>query len=376
MRRLLGVFAAVALLALSGCTGFFSDPNTTTTTTATSGDYLYAVNNSTDTLSEYSIGASGLTAISGSPVALASGLSPTSVAVSRENTFVFVGGTQAVEVYSIGAGGALTAVTGAGVVVQNAVFSSLDTSPDGNWLLALDSLSDTVRVFGINTSTGALSVSGALTIGAINGAGTMTPKGIRISPNASYVAVALGAGGVVTFTFNTTTGALTEATSGIFNSAYTSNAVCFDSTSSYLWVALQGASTGLSGVGTFGISTLAVPSNTGTFATSGDTPYALLVDSTDSYVYTANRGSGNVSGFTNATGALTPMSSSPFPSGVTATALAEDNTHKYIIAAAAGGSSDLTFYALDAIIGGKLDAVSTAISGTDPAGTLAIATTY
>ena len=374
-----GVLVLGAALLLSGCSGFFTNPNTTTTTgtgTSTTGDYLYAVNNLTNTLSEWVVGSGALTTISGSPVALATGLNPTSVTVSRANTFVFVGGSDAIEVYSIGSGGALTSVSGAGVVVQNSIFSALDTSPDGNWLLALDSLSDTVRIFGINTSTGVLTIGNALTIAGITNAGTITPQALRISANGDYIAVALGAGGVVTFTFTTTTGVITESGTGIYNSAYTYNAVAFDNTSTYLWVAQQGGTTGTSGIGTYTINTSAVPAGQGSLILSGDSPYALLVDSTNAYVYSANRSTGNVSGYTDAGGALTQLASSPYLGGILTTALAEDNSHKYIVAAAEGGSSDLTLYSLDAITAGKLDAIGTVASGTDPAGTLAIATTH
>jgi len=54
----------------------------------------------------------------------------------------------------------------------------------------------------------------------------------------------------------------------------------------------------------------------------------------------------------------------------------EDNTHKYVIAAAANGSSDYTMYSFDALSAGKLDAVSVGASGTDPAGSIAIAATH
>jgi 6-phosphogluconolactonase (cycloisomerase 2 family) len=263
-------------------------------------------------------------------------------------------------------------------VVQNANFDSLDTSPDGQWLIALDSLSDTVRVYGINTSTGVLTATTAVTIGGINGAPTMTPKALRISPNGDYVAVALGAGGLVTFAFNTSTAVLTESGTGIYNSttAYIYNAVAFDSTSSYLWVAQQGGTTGTSVIGTYSIGSAAVLTGPSATIASGDAPYGLLVESTGSYLYSANRSSGNVSGYSIASGVLTAQATSPYLSGITATALAEDNTHKYVIAAAAGGSSDLTLYGVGVLSAGVLSPIATAVSGTDPAGTLAVATTH
>lgn len=378
LKQLAAALAACGVSMLTGCAGFFV-ANSNSTTPTNSGDYLYAVNFLTDTLSEFAVGAGTLTAVSGSPIALTSGLAPVSVTVSRPDTFVFVGGASAIEVYSIGTGGALSSVSGAGIVLQSVNFVSLATSPDGNWLIALDNVGDSIRVYGINASTGALTSQSAYTIAGVNGAGTMSPKDVSIAPNGQYVAVALGTGGVVLFTFNTSIGALTEAPTGIYSSAYTDNAVCFDSTSAYLWVARAGATTGSSGIATFSVSTSGIPTGIGSLATSGDSPYALIVDSTDSFVYSANRTSANITGYTNASGILTPLNSSPFPSGTLATALAEDNTHTYIIAGSYGGSPDLALYQFDAFTAlnpGKLNAVATTASGSDPAGTIAVATTY
>jgi hypothetical protein len=60
------------------------------------------------------------------------------------------------------------------------------------------------------------------------------------------------------------------------------------------------------------------------------------------------------------------------------TALAEDNTKKYAIAAAAGGavSSALTLYQFDALTAGQLDAVATYGNGTGVAGSVALAATH
>ena len=124
MRRFLGcVGLSVLALGLAGC-GFFVDTTTTTTTTTTpaaaTGDYVYVVNPAANTLSGYVVGTNTLTPISGlNPLAVQTGLSPRSVAVTRANTFLYVGGNGAINCYSIGTGGVLTArafgaVAGAG----------------------------------------------------------------------------------------------------------------------------------------------------------------------------------------------------------------------------------------------------------------------
>ncbi len=93
-------------------------------------------------------------------------------------------------------------------------------------------------------------------------------------------------------------------------------------------------------------------------------------------MYAANRGDATISGYTLAGGSLTAVASSPFGSGSAVTAIARDSSGKYLIAAASGGSSDVTLYAFDAVTAGKLDAVAVAASGTDPAGSVAVAATH
>lgn len=357
---------------LTGC-GFFPDTTTTSTTTTPSSstaDYVYAANQSTNTLSGFSIGTATLTSIGS--VALPAGLIPTSVAVTRPNTFVYVGGVGAISCFSIGTGGALAAVTAGGATAL-ASFVSLDTSPDGRWLVALDSLTTTIYIYGINTSTGALTLN-ATPAYAAPGAGPAAPRSVRVSPNGAFVAVALGTGGDLVFPFTTSTGVLGASNNLAIASAYTDNAVAFDTTSAYLLVAR--ASSGGSGIAAYSVNGFGGLTGTQALAASGNAPYALVQDSTGAYVYAANRGDATISGYSFAAGTLTPLASSPYASGSFVTALARDNSGKYLLAAASGGSPDLTLYSFDAATPGKLDAVATAASGTDPATSVALATTH
>ena len=152
-------------------------------------------------------------------------------------------------------------------------------------------------------------------------------------------------------------------------------ALTFDATGAYLYVARLVSGVGNSRVASYGISNLGVPTPVDTVVT-GDAPFSVMIDHSGTYLYTANRGSGNISGYTIANGVLTALPGSPYASGLSATALAEDNTQKYVIAAAANGSNDYTMYSFDALSAGKLDAVSVGASGTDPAGSIAIAATH
>ena len=373
MRALAGVVATGMLGLLTGCSGFFP-PNTTSASTPVSGaDYVYVVNQTTDTLTGIVVGTAPLTGIGS--VALTAGLTPASVAVSRANTYVYVGGYGSISCYSIGTGGVLTAVSGGGATAT-ANFVSLDTSPDGQWLLGLDSITLGIYVYKINPSTGALTQNSTAIYG-VPGAGTVSQRALRISPSGAFVAVALGPGGDVVFPFTTSSGVLGAGNNLPINAAYSDNALTFDATSGYLLIARGVTGTGAtSGIATYSVNSTGGLTPVQTLAASGNGPFSLLLDSTGTYVYAANRGDATISGYTLANGNLTALASSPFASGSQVTALARDNSGKYILAAASGGASDVTLYGFDAVSAGKLDAVVVSASGTDPAGSVALAATH
>ncbi len=373
--------AAVGLCSavlLTGCGNFFVDPTSTTTPTTGSatGSYAYAVNTN-NSLSEFDLGAGKLTAVTGSPVTLTTGLGAASVTVSRANSFVFVGGNGAIECYSIGSTGALTQLTaGGGTATAN--FVSLETSPDGNWLFGLDAIqpgAPNLYVFAINAATGALTLAGSAGVPLpVPGPAAAVARMVKISPNAAFVGVALGGGGDVFFTFNTTTGVLTQ--SGLLKTnGYDDDAILFDSNSAYAYVGRYGLTAGNSVIASYTVSTAGALTGVGTKA-SGDTPFSLAFDNTGGFLYSANRGSSSLSAYSIATGVLTELASSPYPSGTSVSAVARDSSGSYLIAAAAGGTSDLTLYAFDVLTAGKLAAVATSANGSGTAGSIAVATTH
>ena len=78
---------------------------------------------------------------------------------------------------------------------------------------------------------------------------------------------------------------------------------------------------------------------------AGTGTFDIQLDSTGTYVYAANRGDGTISGFTIVPGTtagalkLTPLSGSPYVSGIGVQSLGFDSTGKYLLAAAVGGST-------------------------------------
>ena len=352
---------------------FFVQETSTTTPTTTTGDYVYVVNQITNTLTGFVVGTGTLTGIA--TTALTTGLAAASVAVSRPNTFVYVGGNGAITCYAIGSGGALTAVT-TSAASATANFISLDTSPDGQWLAALDTVTLTVYVYRINTSTGALTLNGT-TPYAAPGSGLFAPRSLRFAPNGGFLVASLGPAGDVLFSFNTTNGVILANTASIvIPSGFSDNASLFDTTSGYLVVARGGPTSSTSGLSTYSVSSSGLLTAAQNFVTSGNAPFALLLDSTGAFAYTANRGDATISGYSLSSGTLTALAGSPYASGAAVAALALDNTGKYVVAAASGGSSDVTLYGFDALSAGKLNALAVAASGTDPAGSVALATTH
>jgi 6-phosphogluconolactonase len=153
------------------------------------------------------------------------------------------------------------------------------------------------------------------------------------------------------------------------------NALAIDSATTYLYVARTGANGGLAvySIGTNG----GLNAVTGSPFAAGAQPFSVVLDSSGKYVYVANGSDATISGYLIGTGSvLTPLAGSPYPSGDQVEALGRDNSGKYILAAAFGGSPDLTMYSFDVTSPGTLDRVTSAATGTDPANAIAIALTH
>jgi 6-phosphogluconolactonase (cycloisomerase 2 family) len=387
---LLGALAVGAVCWMTGCAGFFSDPNTTTSTSgSTTGDYIYVANQTSNTVAGFAVGTGTLTAVASTGYALTASLAPNAVVVNRQNGLVYVGGAGAIQCFSIGSAGVLTAVTTGGITVTGTV-ESMATSPDGQWLLALIELGGgttataEVAVYGINTSTGLLTQTGQIAAITFSSTiGPVTPKLIRISAAGNYAAAALGTAGDAFFTFTTSNGGLTQVANvkpsvdGAGN-ILSDNTLTFDLTGTHLFIGTTGVGTGTSFIQTYPISSGVL--GTGVSIVSGDSPASLEIDSTGAYLYSANRGSSNISGYTYTNGTLTAMSTSPFGASSGIGALVRDKSGNYIVGVAStngtAGTYDVTLYGFDAFTAGRLDEVAVAAAGTDPAGSVAVAATH
>jgi 6-phosphogluconolactonase len=383
----LGVFA---LFLATGCNGFFVYPgSTTSTSTSTStGDYVFVANATTQTLAVFSVSTGTLTAVSGSPFAL--GFVPAAVVVNPANTIVYVSGstgvTNVINAYSIGTGGVLSLLTSNNTGISSEV--SIDISPDGQWLMGLNSLGPAesesiVDEYQIVNSSGQLQLES-------NAGGvfqylqyTSSPPAIhswniKFAPNGEEVFAAMGTGGDVVFPFTTSSGTFsTPLWLQPVSTTTSDQALAVSSGSSYLYIARNGS---LSGLAVYSIgSGGALSELTGSPFAAGSQPVSVTLNQGSTYAYVANQGDSTISGYGVASnGAISILSPASVSTPVAPSALAIDNSGDYLLAisAASSDSYDLSMYSYDSTTAGKLDFATSSTTGAEPTGPVAIAATH
>jgi len=378
LRRVAAVLGLTALCWTTGCAGFWvAVGNSSGSTTTPTNDYVYVANATTETVSGFAVGTGTLTPVTGTSYSL--GFPPTAVAVNPADSILFVGSNTAIYAFAINSStGALSVLNGGGAVGY-AYVASMDISPDGNWLIALDQNNLTLDEFLINSSTGVLTAYNPTYYPVPSGA-TVVAHGVKFAPSGNYLFLALGTAGDVVYTFNTalTSGALTTPLSLSLGSASTNsdNALAVSPDSTLLFIARSGPGGGLAAYTIGSGGSLAQVS--GSPFSAGALPFSVAVNAAGKDVYVANRTDSTISGFSiaSSTGVLTALSGSPYQSGSAVTALAVDNSGDYLLAAANGGSPDLTMYSYDSTIAGKLDFSTSIATGTDPTGPVALATAH
>jgi 6-phosphogluconolactonase len=369
--RVAARLGGLALILTTGCAGFFVYPRSIGSSSASSGDYVYVANATTETLAGFVVGTATLSAVTNSPYALS--FVPSAVAVNPADTIVFVGGNSYIYAFAIGSAGALSVLNN-GSPVGAASVAAMTISPDGQWLLVLDSNAVTVDEFMINSTNGTLTQEPVTTY-TVSGS-VVLPTSIAISPNGELVFVALGTAGDLVYTFNTSTGALASSLQLAPPTTTTSdNSLAVSPNGNYLYIARSGTDGGLAAyaIGTNG----ALTPLTGSPFAAGTQPFSVVVNAAGTDVYVANQLSSSISGYSVASnGTLTALSGSPYTAGSSVDALAIDRTGDYLLATSRGGSPDLAMYSFDSAVAGKLDLSTTLATGTDPAGATAVAVTH
>ena len=342
--------------------------NLTVSTGPVPGNHFAYVSNGSDaTISAYSLGLGGaLTALPSSPIAVAGGSSLQEIHIDPSKTYIYVvsRGTEQIYGYAINpTSGVLTAVpgspfatgsnpesftfdaSGAYVYVDNVIddtvsgyalnaangsLTALPGSPyalttgsqpaqmtrAGNFLYVVYQASNTVEVLPINTGDGSLTVgvagspfatdTGPFTV-ATDPAGTVLFTG-----NAGS-----GGGSISSFQIDSSTGVLTQFTSGVSIAIPVNNDIAIDPQGKYLFVTERN----IGGVvDVYPIDTTSATGLDGAvagspFATGGNNPNSVNFDSSGQFVYVGNDASATVSEFTLSAGVLTPIAGSPVAAG-------------------------------------------------------------
>ena len=363
-----------AVLLLAGCHNFFvcekaSCPSSGTTT----GDWVYVSNataGSTD-VAAYDIGSGALTAISGSPFDL--GFAPVALNVSPSNGFLYAatpaGATNpGIYAWSINSTtGALTKANSGNVLV-NIQVASMDISPDGNYLFAVDVAATALTEYKITTSTGLLQLVTTFPIPVSTCSPISSPVvnqscTVRVGPSGDFVVASLGTAGTIIYPYTSASG-ITSTSSTTIPSGSTQNnptgdfSVALDK-NNFAYIA-RTAALAVYSIDTSGNATL---KSTQTFDSSV-IPRSVTLGTSYNYVYTANIGKGDISGYgIGTTGALTTIAGQPFAAPANVSAIGAERQGKYMVAVGYDGSSGVQLFSINSTTG-ALTLVTSAGTGT------------
>jgi 6-phosphogluconolactonase len=356
------------------------------------GDYIYVGNGNNRFIAGFGVSSSGsLSVLSNSPYN--NGVAVICSTVAPGNRFLYAGTTSGIFIYAINSDGSITVQNNGTIAAQDVVPTAMQVDSTGGYLLVVgistSFTSQAIGIYQINGTTGLLTaVTGsplALYTGKASTPTVLTPTAMLITPNNSYVYVSLASLGVQILTLGSGGALSAGSVASLLPPFPTSSSPAdyglgSDPGSKFLFVGEYNTGLRVLSIGTNG----ALNEVSGSPYSVGTGPTGVIMDTTGSYVYVANKGSNNISGFTltAASGRLTPIPGSPFSSGgQLPIALVNDNSKKYLAVINAGsngstGNSDLQLFKFDAAIDGKLDAVATATTGTDPTNPQTIAATH
>jgi 6-phosphogluconolactonase (cycloisomerase 2 family) len=390
MRRIPALFCLLLLGLTTGCDFFVTPSNCTDCTTT--GDYLYVANGNNTYIAGFGVSTAGaLSVLPSSPYN--NGVAAQALAITPTNTFMYASTTSGIFCYAINSNGSITVQNSGSAVASDVVATALQVDSTGNYLLAAGIgtalAAQAIGIYQINATTGALTELTGSPLALYTGKGTtatvVTPTGMLITPNNSYVYVSLQTLGVQVLTLGTG-GALSTGTAPTFLPPLSTSTtpadygLASDPNSKFLFVCEFNTGLRVLSIGTNGT----LNEISGSPYTTGTGPTAAVLDPTGSYVYVANKGSNNISAFTLtlASGKLAVVSGSPFSSGgQLPIGFVNENQKKYLAVINNGsngstGNSDLQLFKFDATVDGKLDPIATATTGTDPTNPAAITATF
>jgi 6-phosphogluconolactonase (cycloisomerase 2 family) len=227
--------------------------------------------------------------------------------------------------------------------------SSVSVDPTGKFAYVANSGSIGpvgISAYTINPATGALT-------GTTNYNFGISPNSVAVAKSGkfAYITNSAGAGTVSAYTINSSTGDLS-----LINTLTTGSSlpisVTVDPTGQFVYVANSG-STGIDGLG---VSAYTIDPNTGALSllnnyTTGITPNSVTVDPTGQFVYVANVGSNNGSSYTinQSTGALTGPTT--YATGTAPRSVTVDPTGKFAYVTNSAGAGTVSAYTINPATG-------------------------
>ena len=366
-----------AILLLAGCHNFFVCEGKADCPSSggggggsTTSDWVYVSNaaSGATNISAYNIGNGSLAAIPGSPFNI--GFSPVAMSVSPNDAFLYAAtlpsvGSPGIYMWTINSSGAITVGNGGNALITAQV-SSMDVSPDGNFLFTVDVAATALTEYSIN-SNGLLALASAFplppSVCALTGSPVSQTCTVKVAPSGQFVVASLGSAGTVIYPYNSTQGITTTSPTLIGSGSTTTNptgdySVTMDS-NNFIYIARTAALAVYQITDTSGDATLQF----NVTYPSTATPRSVALSLNQGYVYTANQGAGTISAFSIvSSGALTQLTGSPFTGPSSLSAIGTDKSGSYMVALGYNGSTGLQLFTIGT--GGTLTLTTSAGTGT------------
>ena len=263
------------------------------------GLYAYVTNQMGGTVSSYSIdSANGVVSLI--PLSSPSSNNASGIAMDRLGRFIWVTnyGWNTLSAFSIGANGVLAAV-GSPLATTISLPYAITAHPTLDVVYVAHQSNSAVTVYGVNPATGALTLQQTLNYVIV------APSGLVVDPSGRFAYALSQTGGVSVFSINSRTGLLSYVGATSTNGA--AFAIAVHPNGKYVYVTIGDSS---NNVVVFAInqSTGALTAVGSPYAT-GNYPRGVAVDAAGSYLYVTNYGSNNVTAFSisGGGGALTSL---------------------------------------------------------------------
>jgi 6-phosphogluconolactonase len=335
-KALVSVFVVASIASCIGCG-------------QTTSHYVYATIPAADQVIAYREDPySGvLNELSGSPYPVGDGARSAVLHPSGKFLYVANPGQEEndISLFTIAINGTLTEVLPRTSVAPNASLPELLVmDPAGGFLYVMNSGSDNISVFSIDSSNGALTqlASSPTLIGS-------PPLNMQLTPSGNYLYVTTSGGqvgndgSIVGFSVNA--GVLTSLGAAFPSDGINPNGLAIDPTGAYLYAAnTSSASISIFAIGPSGALSEVQSSP---LADTYTAPVALILDPTGSYLYVANQGSSNVAVYSisSSTGLPTVLSSSTttgaFSTEGSPSFLAADPNGQYLFVGNQGASAGI-----------------------------------